>query len=306
MTAEQKLEAVKAEIEKRMKILWDKLPNASNVEKNVYSTLDINNTVKYTTLEELQDFITSLDEQSEEDEYEHKFRIFKEKCDNMSQEELLNKLNNIEINATIEDALYFIKQYQMSNRCRTESDMQNATTCINWLKSLKQQSEEKQGEQKPAWSEEDEKMFRGSCCYLNEFGNWLSSKNEEKSLSVYKVCDWLKALKERLQSKQEQSDNCDTTNDKDLTKRNEEKAFELSSTHIYGFSVGESNAAYNAALEMAEWKDRQFCARINKDYTYGYNDAVENACEWLRRTQPQTTFPNTTLERFKQAMEEEQ
>lgn len=37
-----------------------------------------------------------------------------------------------------------------------------------------------------------------------------------------------------------------------------EKAFELSSMNRYGFSVEESNAAYNAALEMARWKDEQF------------------------------------------------
>lgn len=39
---------------------------------------------------------------------------------------------------------------------------------------------------------------------------------------------------------------------------NEQKAFELSSMCKYGFTVKESNAAYNAALEMAEWKDKQF------------------------------------------------
>ena len=59
-------------------------------------------------------------------------------------------------------------------------------------------------EQKSAWSEEDERYFRNSRCYLNEYGNWLSSKNEEKSLSVYKACDWLKSLKP--QPKQEWSE----------------------------------------------------------------------------------------------------
>ncbi len=38
----------------------------------------------------------------------------------------------------------------------------------------------------------------------------------------------------------------------------EKKAFELSSINKYGFSVEESNAAYNAALEMARWKDEQY------------------------------------------------
>lgn len=37
---------------------------------------------------------------------------------------------------------------------------------------------------------------------------------------------------------------------------NEKKAFDLSSMSKYGFSVEESNAAYNAAIEMAEWKDK--------------------------------------------------
>lgn len=50
-------------------------------------------------------------------------------------------------------------------------------------------------EQKFSWSEDDEKMIRSICCYLNEFGNWLSDKNEEKSQSIYKACDWLKSLK---------------------------------------------------------------------------------------------------------------
>lgn len=58
--------------------------------------------------------------------------------------------------------------------------------CISWL--------EKQAVQK-SWSEEDEQMIRSIRCYLNEFGNWLSDKNEEKSQSIYKACDWLKSIK---------------------------------------------------------------------------------------------------------------
>lgn len=37
----------------------------------------------------------------------------------------------------------------------------------------------------------------------------------------------------------------------------------------------------------------------------GYKDAIERACKWLRRTQPQVIFPDTTIERFKKAMEEQ-
>lgn len=65
--------------------------------------------------------------------------------------------------------------------------------------------EKKQRKQKPTeWSEEGEQMIRSIRCYLNEYGNWLSDKNEEKSQSVYKACDWLKSIKDRvlLQPKQ--------------------------------------------------------------------------------------------------------
>lgn len=58
-----------------------------------------------------------------------------------------------------------------------------------------EKKELKKIEQKPAWSEEDEEMIRRIRCYLNEFGNWLSDKNEEKSQSIYKACDWLKSIK---------------------------------------------------------------------------------------------------------------
>lgn len=37
----------------------------------------------------------------------------------------------------------------------------------------------------------------------------------------------------------------------------ERKAFELSSMSMNDFSIKESNAAYNAALAMAQWKDEQ-------------------------------------------------
>ena len=36
----------------------------------------------------------------------------------------------------------------------------------------------------------------------------------------------------------------------------------------------------------------------------GWQDAIDKACEWLRRTQPQVIFPDTTIERFRKAMEE--
>lgn len=38
----------------------------------------------------------------------------------------------------IEETLYFLKEYQQSNRCKDESGMQNSVSCEKWLKSLKQ------------------------------------------------------------------------------------------------------------------------------------------------------------------------
>lgn len=41
-------------------------------------------------------------------------------------------------------------------------------------------------------------------------------------------------------------------------------------------------------------------------YKQGYKDGIDKACEWLRRTQPKSTLPDTTIERFRKAMEEQQ
>ena len=37
----------------------------------------------------------------------------------------------------IQDAIHWIKEFQKSNRCKDENDMQNSVTCEEWLKSLK-------------------------------------------------------------------------------------------------------------------------------------------------------------------------
>ena len=55
---------------------------------------------------------------------------------------------------------------------------------------------------------------------------------------------------------------------------NREMALALSSMNRYEFSVEESNAAYNAALAMSEWKDEQFKAEKEA--------LINKACEWLR------------------------
>lgn len=38
----------------------------------------------------------------------------------------------------IDETLYFIREYQQSNRCKDENGMQNSVTCEKWLKSLKE------------------------------------------------------------------------------------------------------------------------------------------------------------------------
>ena len=54
---------------------------------------------------------------------------------------------------------------------------------------------------------------------------------------------------------------------------NREKALALSSMNRYDFSVKESNAAYNAALAMAQWKDEQLEAEKQA--------LINKACEWM-------------------------
>ena len=74
----------------------------------------------------------------------------------------------------------------------------------------------------------------------------------------------------------------------------EEKALELSSINKYGFSVEESNAAYNAALEMARWKEQQM---------------IEKSVEWLNAHLPfgevDFNLRNTIIEDFEQSMKED-
>ena len=40
----------------------------------------------------------------------------------------------------VNETIYFINEFQKSNKCKDEEDMQNSVTCENWLKSLKPQS----------------------------------------------------------------------------------------------------------------------------------------------------------------------
>lgn len=38
----------------------------------------------------------------------------------------------------IDETLYFLDEFQQSDRCYSENEMQNSITCKNWLKSLKE------------------------------------------------------------------------------------------------------------------------------------------------------------------------
>ena len=88
----------------------------------------------------------------------------------------------------IEETLYFLREYQQSNRCKDENGMQNSVTCEHWLKSLKDRVQPKQ-----EWNEEDNK--------------WINSLIETfkdpyfigfDQLKSYGAIDWLKSLKERI------------------------------------------------------------------------------------------------------------
>lgn len=79
---------------------------------------------------------------------------------------------------------------------------------------------------------------------------------------------------------------------------NERKALELSSISKYDFTIEESNAAYNAAIEAMKWKEKQM---------------IEKAIEWLRENiynrvyecGDRLGFPTADfLADFKKAMEE--
>ncbi len=48
---------------------------------------------------------------------------------------------NEEDGEMIDETLYFIREYQQSNRCKDENGMQNSVTCEKWLKSLRPQKQ---------------------------------------------------------------------------------------------------------------------------------------------------------------------
>lgn len=93
-----------------------------------------------------------------------------------------------------------------SIRCVTEEGAEGVAKWIDWL--------EKQGEQKPAWSKEDDKILKSIIINIEnlQFSEDMQEKyhhipNENKSYYQIKI-DWLKSLKDRVvpQLKQEWSE----------------------------------------------------------------------------------------------------
>ena len=80
----------------------------------------------------------------------------------------------------IDETIYFIKQFQRSDRCRNENDMQNSVTCEHWLNSLK-------SKRKMKWSKDDERIRNCAIAFLREFGD----KGYENAIECI---DWLEEL----------------------------------------------------------------------------------------------------------------
>lgn len=91
----------------------------------------------------------------------------------------------------IKDAIHWINEFQKSNRCKDENDMQNSVTCENWLKSLQDRV---QLQPKQEWSEEDERIYQSI----------VDDTVQENQLDSNQLA-WIKSLKDRVlpQSKQE-------------------------------------------------------------------------------------------------------
>ena len=69
--------------------------------------------------------------------------------------------------------------------------------------------------------------------------------------------------------------------------------------------IEEIRLAYQAgAIYADEHPDLYSVTRKSVEREREY--LINKTCEWLRRTQPQVIFPDTTIERFKKAMEEQQ
>lgn len=89
----------------------------------------------------------------------------------------------------IQDAIYWINEFQKSNKCKDENDMQNSVTCENWLKSIKDRV---QPQPKQDWSEEDEHTLEAIIKEI-EANKAACPEYDEKAYDMF--LSWLKSLK---------------------------------------------------------------------------------------------------------------
>lgn len=119
--------------------------------------------------------------------------IFKEiKMEDCIQEKTADKSGSTwseEDMAIIDDAIFFIQEFQKSDRCKNESDMQNSVTCERFLIFLK---DKVAPQSKQEWSEEDEEMLSDAIAavHIADYYAYEVKENIER---------WLNSLKDRVQ-----------------------------------------------------------------------------------------------------------
>ena len=87
----------------------------------------------------------------------------------------------------LDETLHFIREFQQSDRCINEGDMQNSVTCENWLKSLKDRVRPQS-----TWKPSDEQME-----YLAKAITTLGNEGDNKTSAIlYELRTDLKKLKE--------------------------------------------------------------------------------------------------------------
>lgn len=90
-----------------------------------------------------------------------------------------------------QDAIYFINEFQKSNRCKDENDLQNSVTCENWLKSIKPQPQKVGIIDGIIWHPTEEQLARLEVmCGMFKADNVLESLlNDLKQLKLVNLYD---------------------------------------------------------------------------------------------------------------------
>lgn len=118
----------------------------------------------------------------------------------------------------------------------------------------------------------------------------IAPENEQEQTVCLGV---LMSIRNFIKSLDEQSDNCGTTNNTDITKSNAEKAKDLTlslfaKNFIYFNSISQRKAVEKTLVMMADWKDEQFKAEEQA--------LIDKACEWLNDNAPD--YDLVTYDRF--------